>query len=106
MDLIPSLFTLVVSFWLMRAEGAKLKSLTETDQAPLTNQQKVVVGLLSFFDPILAGCIFYFGWKKQLPVKARQASLIASSVFLFLLVLIGIGYSVGGNEFLKSVGLV
>jgi hypothetical protein len=42
-------------------------------------------------DPVVAGAFFYYGWKKMLPNKAKQANAISLWAFLILLIL-GVGY--------------
>ena len=59
-------------------------------QNPLTNGQKILIWILCIFNPIIAGAVFYYGWRKQLPIKAKQANQISLWAFLIELILFGI----------------
>ena len=60
---------------------------------PLTEQQKVYIWIFSFLNPIFAGAIFYYGWKKKLPTKAKQANQISLWAF-FITILISLAFFV------------
>ena len=47
----------------------------------LTSNEKVLMWVLCIFNPIIAGAVFYYGWIKKLPVKARQANRISIIAF-------------------------
>ena len=49
----------------------------QTVQDPLTGKQKALIWILCLLNPLVAGIIFYYGWEKRLPVKARQANQIS-----------------------------
>ncbi len=49
----------------------------QVSQEPLTGQEKILVWVLCVFNPILAGAILYYGWRKILPEKARMANQIS-----------------------------
>lgn len=51
--------------------------------SPLSSNEKLVVSITCFLNPVIAGIVYYYGWKKQLPTKAKQANTIS---FLALLV--------------------
>jgi len=78
--LIPVSF--VASFIVM----SKVKSNTKSD-TPLSQNEKIIVWITCFFAPIFAGLVYYFGWKKSLPQKTKQAgnitwlAIIAVGVF-------------------------
>lgn len=40
----------------------------------LTSKEKLIVLLTTFLSPVIAGAVYYYGWKKKLPIKARQAN--------------------------------
>jgi hypothetical protein len=52
----------------------------------------MIVILTEFFSPIIAGLIYYFGWKKLLSSKAKQAihySFIVLGAQLIVVFLLG-----------------
>ena len=53
----------------------KVKSDTKND-APLSQNEKIIVWVTCFFTPIFAGLVYYLGWKKTLPQKSKQAGNI------------------------------
>ena len=68
----------------------------QISQDPLSTKFKIIIGILSFFNPVIAGAVFYYGWKKKLPIKARQANQISLWMFLvFILVVVSIGFFLG-----------
>lgn len=62
-------------------------------QDSLIGKQKALIWILCLLNPIVAGAIFYYGWKKRLPVKAKQANQISLWAFVIEIVL-GIVFSV------------
>jgi hypothetical protein len=44
---------------------------------PLTGGRKTIVALLALVNPIVAGAIFYYGWRTRLPSKAKTANLFS-----------------------------
>lgn len=52
----------------------------------LTGNEKIYVWLLCLLSPILAGAIFYYGWKKVAPQKAKSANRISIVALLILVV--------------------
>lgn len=58
----------------------------------LSRKYKVIIWILCFFNPVLAGAVFYYGWRKKLPVKAKQANRISVWAFLILFI---VGVSLG-----------
>lgn len=65
------------------------KKLTDgqVSQEPLTTKQKVLTWILCIFNPIIAGAVLYYGWKKQLPIKAKQANSISLWAFLLEIII-------------------
>lgn len=53
---------------------------------PLMGNEKIYVWLLCLMSPILAGAIFYYGWKKVAPQKAKSANRISIVTLLILVV--------------------
>jgi len=62
-------------------------------QDPLARKQKALIWVLCLLNPIVAGAVFYYGWKKRLPVKAKQANQISLWAF-FIAIVLGIIYLV------------
>lgn len=59
----------------------------QVSQDPLSGKEKLLAWILCIFNPILAGAILYYGWKKRLPVKAKQANSISWKAFILAIVL-------------------
>ncbi len=57
------------------------------DQAPLTSRQKPFVLALIVLSPLVAGTIFYYGWNKRFPKKAKWANNWSIIVFVILVLL-------------------
>lgn len=61
----------------------------------LTRSQKVNVIITEILSPVIAGAIYYYGWRKHLPIKAQQANkyswIIVACFVLFILLLTGLG---------------
>ena len=53
----------------------------------LTAEENLFVWVASMVSPVFAGAIFYYGWKKVLPLKAKQANTISLWAFLIELVI-------------------
>ncbi len=43
----------------------------------LSNKQKALIIILCLLNPAVTGAILYYGWRKQLPEKAKQANNIS-----------------------------
>jgi magnesium-transporting ATPase (P-type) len=56
-------------------------------QEPLSSTEKLYIWLLVLISPIVSGAIFYYGWKKTMPVKARQANKINWLGFVIIIAL-------------------
>ncbi len=61
----------------------------------LTKQEKIIVGILCFLNPIYGGATFYYGWKKKLPRKAKQANNISLGCFLIQLLIVIVLNAIG-----------
>lgn len=70
---IAGIASFIGSFILMNNVKAKVPQ-GQQDQSPLTNQERNYVLLMCIFSPILSSSVFYYGWKKKLPVKAKSAN--------------------------------
>ena len=55
-------------------------------QEVLSTPQKITVAVLCFLNPVIAGTIFYYGWRRHLPLKAKQANTISLWAFFTLLI--------------------
>ncbi len=66
---------LPISFVISIIVMSKVKSNTKSD-LPLSQNEKIIVWITCFFSPIFAGLVYYFGWKKILPQKSKQAGNI------------------------------
>ena len=53
----------------------------------LNSKEKLFIWILCFLNPIIAGAIFYYGWKEKLPNKAKQANQISLWAFFITLML-------------------
>lgn len=76
---------LVSIFMMMKTKKTVPEGQTATE--PLTGQEKMFIWVLSLLSPILVGATFYYGWKKKLPVKAKQANSISLWAFILELAL-------------------
>lgn len=83
------LIVLATTIYIMITEKKSVPA-GQTSQEPLTKKLKVVIWVLCIFNPLIAGTILYYGWKKKLPVKAHKANQISLWAF-FILIVIGIG---------------
>jgi len=59
----------------------------QISEEPLTTKEKILIWILCIFNPIWAGVVLYYGWKKRLPVKAKQANKISLWAFFLEFVL-------------------
>lgn len=78
LQLLPIIILCAYSYFLM---NRAVKN--STADAPLTTGEKIQVILLLIFNTLPSWFIFYLGWKKKLPVKAKQVNK-------YLFVIIGI----------------
>ena len=78
------LFTIipgVASFFVMKKEKEQFSE-GQIDNTPLSGRLLLYVAVLNLFAPLIAQSIFYYGWKKQLPEKAKKANNIGWLLFL------------------------
>jgi len=53
----------------------------------VSSGEKVYIWASSFLNPVISGAIFYYGWRKLLPNKAKQANHISMYAFLIELIM-------------------
>jgi len=53
----------------------------------LTGNEKLYIWLLCLASPVLSGAIFYYGWRRVLPKKAKSANTVSILAFLILIIL-------------------
>jgi len=75
----------IVSFIIMRRSVTASRN-TENREILLNQSEKIWVWVLCFLSPILAGGVFYYGWRTPLPEKAEQANKISWMAFFLRLV--------------------
>ena len=74
------LISIIGSFTSMKKAKSKLEP-EQISQDPLTDDENKKVYIFAILNPIWAGIIFYFGWKKKLPIKAKKANRITFIAF-------------------------
>ncbi len=80
--LIPGIATL----FLMKEEKNALPD-GKTDETPLKGHLFGYVLILSLLVPVIASSIFYYGWKKRLPKKAKTANNLGwLSIIIWIIV--------------------
>ncbi len=72
-SIVLPLVSFIGSFVLMNQVKAKVPK-GQQDQSPLSPQEKPWVIITSFFCPLLCQAVYYYGWKKKLPAKAKSAN--------------------------------
>ena len=88
------LIVLGISIYVMVTEKKKVPQETISSDS-LSKKQKILIWVLCIFDPLIAGAILYYGWKKRLPTKAKEANsiswkaaLIVAGITIIVLVLV------------------
>lgn len=72
----PWLLTIIpciIAFYLMKKEKEGFTK-DKPNQSPLSGNLLWYVLILEFLSPLIGQTIFYYGWKKVLPVKAKKAN--------------------------------
>lgn len=77
--------TILVVIFAVKTESRVSEN--QISQESLTRNEKISVWLFSFLDPLVAGAVFYYWWRKKLPMKAKQANKISWLAILILIVL-------------------
>lgn len=66
----------------------EVEKTVEVNEA-LTKDEKLPIIITEIFNPIIVGAFYYYCWKKQFPIKARQANkyswIIFGIQFLFII---------------------
>lgn len=83
---IISLIVLISAVGYMVSVRGKVKTGQAVDQ--LSGGEKVYIWITCLLNPVFSGAVFYYGWKKMLPHKAKQANSISLWAFLLLIVLV------------------
>ena len=56
----------------------------------LSKKEKIVIYVLCLLNPIIAWAIFYYWWRKKLPIKGKKANKISFiTIWIWILVIIG-----------------
>ncbi|QQS59279.1 hypothetical protein IPN35_00085 [Candidatus Peregrinibacteria bacterium] len=76
----------IAAFFLMKKEKKALPE-GKTDETPLEAPLFWYVLILNFLAPIIASSVFYYGWKKRLPKKAKTANNLGWLSILFWIVI-------------------
>lgn len=83
---IVSLLVLISAIWYMVSVKGKIKTGQVADQ--LSGGEKLYIWIASLLNPVFSGAVFYYGWKKVLPQRAKQANSISLWAFLIEIVLV------------------
>ena len=65
---------------------------------PLTTGEKISVWIMGLANPLISDIILYYGWKKKLPIKAKQANRISIWAFVIIVVLVILYVVLGGCQ--------
>ncbi len=84
---ILSLLVLISAIGYMVSVRGKVKTGQAVDQ--LSGGEKLYIWITCLLNPVFSGAVFYYGWKKLLPQKAKQANSISLWAF-FLEIVIGV----------------
>jgi drug/metabolite transporter (DMT)-like permease len=85
----------IISFFVMRKEKAAVPE-GQVDESPLSGNTFWYVFILCLLAPLIAQAIFYHGWKKRLPNKAKKANNLG-----WLAILLWIGVYIAINTLLR-----
>lgn len=72
----------IIAFFLMRSQKSSVTE-GQIDESPLNGSLFLYVSILCFLSPVVSQAIFYYGWRTQLPEKAKKANRIGWIVLLF-----------------------
>lgn len=78
--LIGGLTSIAGSYSMMKKSKSKLTP-GQIMQDPLTSDEKNKTYIFALFNPLWAGIILYYGWRKYLPIKAKGANDISLMAF-------------------------
>jgi len=86
-----SLIAFIAAIWYRISVSNKAKNGGVVDV--LSGKEQLFVWILCIFNPILAGAIFYYGWIKALPNKAKKANAISLwAVLIEIIIGVAIAY--------------
>ena len=91
MSFVIFIIAFITAVYHMISVRSKAKKGLATDI--ISGGEKVYIWIVSFINPVWAGAVFYYGWKKILPNKAKQANSISFWVF-FIWIIFGVMYFV------------
>lgn len=86
MSQIISLIILVVAIFYMIS--VKKKAQTGQVNDMLSGGEKLYIWISSLLNPVFSGAVFYYGWKKMMPHRAKQANAISLWAFLIEIILV------------------
>lgn len=78
--LIGGLVSIAGSYSMMKNAKSKL-SQGQVSREGLTNDEKNKAYIFAILNPIWAGIILYYGWRKYFPLKAKNANNISLTAF-------------------------
>lgn len=94
------IFTLIpgiIAFFVMRNEKSAIPE-GQVDESPLSGNVWWYVLILDLLAPIISASIFYYGWKKRLPKKAKTANNLG-----WLAILVWVVVWIGGPILLSNI---
>jgi len=92
---ILSLIVLITAvFYMVSVRGKAIRG-EAVDK--LGGLEMLYVWIACFLSPVFSGAVFYYGWKKLLPHKAKQANAISLWAFL-ILIIIGVLYFISTSQ--------
>lgn len=83
---IISLIILVAAIFYMIS--VKKKAQTGQVNDMLSGGEKLYIWISSLLNPVFSGAVFYYGWKKMMPHRAKQANAISLWAFLIEIILV------------------
>ena len=81
--IIPILISIYVA-----GKHAEIVPHGEVSQKALTNNEKIYISILLLISPLISGAIFYYMWRRTLPVKARWANRMSFVVLGILIIFV------------------
>lgn len=72
-----ALVTSIVYMLVLKRQSAK-------EEDGLNVKELPIIVLTEIFSPILAGAVYYYGWRHQFPRKAHQANQISLAILIIL----------------------
>lgn len=75
------LLLLVWCLWLTLSRRKKAKVYGADNSRSLTRSEKIQIWIICLMQPVWGGAILYYGWRKPLPVMAKEANRILFTAF-------------------------